>query len=662
MLFLLTGATVPVHAFSHRAGRPAVRFGSAVHPARLPFPDGSPAALPATVALLGTLLLGAFLLAATAPAALADDPHNCLFCHQYRGLSRYDAEARLLHVFFVQPEYTDQRLGPHARITCTDCHPGQEVSVVPHSPVSRVNCTQACHLTSPNGGEQRFSHANVAEMLDRSAHPSKVLTQTQLAGGRPLAEGQADCPYCPDEPVFRNADRVMPVLAALGGRTFDRCNVCHQKQIPADIAYDLRHIASRLQPSRPSMEMAQVCAVCHSDPVLRKRYEMHDAVASYLRSYHGKAALLGDPSTADCLSCHVAAGSNAHLMLKPDNPASSVNRIRVPDTCRTAACHPGADVRIGSASVHLDLPQGRGSLEFWVAAAFILLTALTFGPSMLICVLELFSLVIGRHERREAHLESLTRSVLDHPEGRRRLIRFTVSQRVQHWVLVLLFTMLALTGFPLKFADRDWARTVIDSLGGLDSARAVHHWGGLALMTGLFLHLSYVLWTLTRKRREARQAGADLGLVGSVTSLPMWVSPQDAIKMVQLLAYLVRLRKERPAFGRFNVAEKFEYIGVFWGTILLGITGLLLWGEQISSHFIPGRVLNLALIAHTYEAFLAIIHVGILHMVAVVLSPTVFPLSPAMITGNTPVRELAEGHSEQVMEAARSLRIAPPEI
>ena len=60
---------------------------------------------------------------------------------------------------------------------------------------------------------------------------------------------------------------------------------------------------------------------------------------------------------------------------------------------------------------------------------------------------------------------------------------------------------------------------------------------------------------------------------------------------------------------------------VILGTIVLGTTGALLWGEQIASQFITGRVLNIALIAHTYEAFLAIIHVGILHIVNVMLSP-----------------------------------------
>ena len=75
---------------------------------------------------------------------------------------------------------------------------------------------------------------------------------------------------------------------------------------------------------------------------------------------------------------------------------------------------------------------------------------------------------------------------------------------------------------------------------------------------------------------------------------------------------------------------------------------------------ITGRILNIALIAHTYEAFLAVIHVGILHIVNVVLSPHVFPLSRATITGETPLRELAEQHSEFVQKAARDLGLEVP--
>jgi cytochrome b subunit of formate dehydrogenase len=159
------------------------------------------------------------------------------------------------------------------------------------------------------------------------------------------------------------------------------------------------------------------------------------------------------------------------------------------------------------------------------------------------------------------------------------------------------------------------------------------------------------------KRRFEARAGRPVSWIQSVISLPLWIGPRDVLDFVQLLAHLLHLRKERPTFGRFSIKEKFEYIGVFWGTVLLGATGFMLWGAEISSHFLSGRVLNFALIAHTFEAFLAIIHVGILHIVNVMLAPNVFPLSLATITGDTPVAEMSEGHSEQVREVARSLGI-----
>ncbi len=607
------------------------------------------------------IISGITLLLFAAPPARADDPDNCLFCHQYRGLSYYNSTNDTSHVFFVHPEYVHQRLGAHATIACTDCHERSEVLVVPHLPVSRVDCAKNCHLGQPGVLEQRFSHRNVAEMLEKGVHTTAVLGQIAEAKGRLLSAGQSPCLYCHDEPLFRDPTGAIPLLKELGGRTFDRCDVCHQRQTAADTAYYLRHMAARLQPARPSLEMAQVCAVCHSDPKVYGRFKLQDAVGSYLRSFHGKAALLGDAKTANCLSCHVAAGANVHLMLNPGNPASSVNPVRVADTCRNSACHPGADTPLGAASVHLDLPTIRGTLEFWVAMAFIVLTIATFGPSMAICVLELFPQAVGWKHHHDNSMDRLTRAVLAHPAGRQRLIRFTVAQRIQHWILALLFMLLVVTGFPLKFADRAWSRFVIDSFGGLNTARLIHHWGGFLLLVGLAVHFLYILFTMRLKRQRDRRAGKPASWVQSVTSLPLWIGPRDVLDFVHLLAHLLRLRAERPTFGRFSIKEKFEYIGVFWGTLLLGATGFLLWGAETSSYFVSGRVLNFALIGHTFEAFLAIIHVGILHIVNVMLSPNVFPLSGATITGETPVAELSEGHSDQVLEVAGELGVAVEE-
>jgi cytochrome b subunit of formate dehydrogenase len=345
-------------------------------------------------------------------------------------------------------------------------------------------------------------------------------------------------------------------------------------------------------------------------------------------------------------------------MMSHEDPSSPVFASRIADTCRSTQCHPGADVSLAATGVHLDLPTSAGTLEYLVAAFFIVITILTFGPSAGIVMLELLQLVVGRHRPGHHRVQHITRALMTTREGRLRLRRFTVNQRVQHWVLALLFTVLALTGFPMKFADQAWAAIAIDLFGGLGAARMIHHWSGIALVIGFAAHMIYAGWTLLKEMAARRREGRPIGFIGAVNDLPMWMSPVDFRKAGHLLSYLLLLRPDPPTFGRFSVKEKFEYIGVFWGTTLLGLTGMMLWGEQMVSHFLGGRWFNIAAIAHTYEAFLAVIHVGILHIVNVMFQPNVFPLSRATLTGNTPTAEMAEGHSEMVEAAAKELGIA----
>lgn len=589
--------------------------------------------------------------------AAADDRDNCLYCHQFPGLSRLDSASGRVRLYYVDPSYVHELSGPHARLACTDCHEPSEVAVIPHEPAGRVDCTRQCHLVDSSGNERRFSHAPIAAMLERSAHTPEVLSSVELSTGPILEPGQSLCLSCHDEPKFRDPGGFLPAMRALEGRVFDRCDTCHGTQLQVDVHYYLKHVAARLAPARPTLEIAQVCGVCHSDPKFVETHQLHDAVASFVRSFHGKAALLGDNSTANCISCHAGAGENAHLMLPPSNPLSSVSPARAPDSCRSTACHPGADKSIAQTAVHLNLQKEQALLEYVLVAAFILLTLFSFGPSMVIVVLELVHIVIGVTHRHEEYYERLTDAVMAHPQGRQRLKRFTVSQRLQHWVLVILFVLLVLTGFPMKFVDRDWARTLVDWFGGLGTARIIHHWAGICLCAGFAVHMLYVLRTMRKRMKTARREGQPMSWFTAILTLPLWVSPEDGRKALQLFKYLLLLRRDPPTFGRFSFKEKLEYIGVFWGTTLLGITGLMLWGEQLATHLFSGRILNLALIAHTYEAFLAVIHVGILHIFNVIFAPGVFPLSPAMFTGQTPKAEMAEAHGEQVAAAAAELGV-----
>jgi formate dehydrogenase gamma subunit len=576
-------------------------------------------------------------LAATASTstALAADPENCLSCHRYLGLSRIDDDLQTVHLYHVDPNYYDRALGPHARVRCTGCHPRDQVEVIPHKPVSPVSCAEICHIVTPGNIEMAFSHDHVAEMLESSVHTSEVLDECNKLLEWPLAEGQSRCLLCHEEPTFRHKDEPWAATET----PVSRCAVCHETRSLAEVRFSYWHVHARSRQARTHENLTRLCGYCHSNDAIREAYEMTDSTATYLASFHGKAMQLGSEETAGCLDCHVKAVENVHVMHAAADPNSSAHPDQLPYTCRSAVCHPSAGAELSKAAIHLDLSTDRG-MAFFIAALFLLLIIMTFGPSVVLQMLEFLQIVVGRHNPRYHDDYQKAKRLLANPRGRTMLKRFTPHQRIQHWILFITFTTLAITGFPIKFADRAWAAWLIDTLGGLPLTRIIHRWAGALLLAGFAYHMLYLLWHL---RHSRQRTGKDW--VRTLIRARMMFTLEDLRQMKRLLAYLLFLRRERPRADRFSLEEKFEYLGVFWGTILLGVTGVLMWANTWTTTYLPGEVMTAASLIHTFEAFLALLHVGIIHTIGVIWMPSVFPFSPAMVTGNTTPEELAETHA-----------------
>jgi formate dehydrogenase gamma subunit len=283
-----------------------------------------------------------------------------------------------------------------------------------------------------------------------------------------------------------------------------------------------------------------------------------------------------------------------------------------------------------------------------VALIFVAMIVFTFGPSLMLSTLEMLHIGLGREDPGTHARTGVVEEMLETSRGRRLLSRFNFHQRFQHWCLMALFASLVYTGFPLKFADRGWAAWMITLIGGVDVARRVHRVAGMLLILGLVYHLVYVGVMLIRKARRERT-----GVLRAMFRMPLAVTPYDMNEMTHLVLYLVGVRKNRPLQGRFSMPEKFEYFGVFWGTVLLGATGLLMWYSDWTTRHMSGRILTLAFLVHGFEAFLALLHVGVVHMVSVIFSPAVAPVSPAMFNGLSPAEELAEAHPAWVDEAKK---------
>ena len=100
-----------------------------------------------------------------------------------------------------------------------------------------------------------------------------------------------------------------------------------------------------------------------------------------------------------------------------------------------------------------------------------------------------------------------------------------------------------------------------------------------------------------------------------------------------------------PAMGRFNYTEKLEYFGLVWGSIVMIVTGLVLWFETPFLHRFQYWAFELATTVHFYEAVLATLSILVWHFYFTIYNPGVFPISTTMLTGTIDREEMERNHA-----------------
>ena len=89
----------------------------------------------------------------------------------------------------------------------------------------------------------------------------------------------------------------------------------------------------------------------------------------------------------------------------------------------------------------------------------------------------------------------------------------------------------------------------------------------------------------------------------------------------------------RPEFGRFNYAEKAEYWALVWGSVLMAVTGVMLWAKVLVGNLLARMWLDAATAVHFYEAVLATLAILVWHFYQVVFDPDVYPMNWAWRDG-----------------------------
>jgi formate dehydrogenase gamma subunit len=208
----------------------------------------------------------------------------------------------------------------------------------------------------------------------------------------------------------------------------------------------------------------------------------------------------------------------------------------------------------------------------------------------------------------------------------RNVVRMNRNQRIQHMLLVISFFVLVITGFALAYPDLQALAMIT---GGEAIRRVVHRAAGVVMIVLGIYHVGYMLGT-----REGRQ-----GLRDFMPNL------KDARDVVQTMSYYLRLSNRRPQFGRFTYAEKAEYWALVWGTIIMGVTGLMLWFNVEFARFFARWWLDVATAVHYYEAILATLAIIVWHLYQVIFDPDVYPMSWAWYDGRMTEEQYEHEHA-----------------
>jgi cytochrome b subunit of formate dehydrogenase len=187
------------------------------------------------------------------------------------------------------------------------------------------------------------------------------------------------------------------------------------------------------------------------------------------------------------------------------------------------------------------------------------------------------------------------------------------------------FIVLVITGFALKFPYSGLAEALAM---GEKLRSIVHRVAGVVLIGAGIYHLFYLAMTADGRRLIRAFAPR----------------PKDAFDAFATMRYYLGLGGEKPKFGRFSYAEKAEYWALVWGTVLMAVTGIMMWAKVTTGNLLARWWVDVATSIHYYEAILATLAIVVWHFYQVFLDPDVYPMNWAWYDGKMPVHRYRDEH------------------
>ena len=541
-------------------------------------------------------------------------------------------------LFHTQP-HADYDRGFHAQsiksggkgATCVDCHTrnGDLTTILPandpKSTINRNNIADTCGRC----------HGDKSVMAGSGISNRPFLSYRESVHAKAIARGNTSAAVCSD---CHKSHDILPASNAQSSiakvNIATTCGRCHQSESAQFVAsvhgqavirgvsrspactdcHGIHNIENPIEPTTATASTSigtESCARCHQGVTLTQEFGVAgERVSSYRDSYHGLASKLGSKIVANCASCH-----GVHNILPSSDPRSMINAANLTHTC--GQCHVGASDNFSTGRIHLTSTLTAATIP--TADRGVLATAIVgwiYVPLIILVIGGMFvhNALVWRKKANEKRREQRT------------IVRLTRSQRVQHWLLLISFGVLVLSGFALQYPG-SWLAWLLGS--NEDLRRVIHRAAAVVMLTTGAYHLIYL-----RFNQEGRSWIKDMA--------PRWKDVRDVL---QNFGFYLGLRAAKPKIARFGYAEKAEYWAVLWGTVVMGVTGLMIWFKLGVSALLPRWWIDVALAIHFYEAVLATLAIIVWHFYHVIFDPDVYPINWALVDGRVSAELYQEEHA-----------------
>ncbi len=525
---------------------------------------------------------------------------------------------------------------------CVACHGAHAVKAGTDtsSATSRIHVSTtclACHLDNPEVRDKVGPSAGFIVSYENSVHGQAIKAGNEAAAtcvdchsGHEVrkasdpASGVAKpniattCAKCHGDIRDAYEGSIHGQSLAKGNSAAPACTDCHGEH------FILSHTDVR-SPVAAANVSTQVCSPCHASVKLTQKFGLaSDRYQSFEDSYHGLADRAGSVEVANCASCH-----GVHNIKPSSDSTSRIHVSRLAETC--GHCHPGANVNFTKGAVHVLPTSGQDQLLYVVSNSYIALILVVIGGMFLHNLTDF----LKKSKRQLAYRRGdLQRTHVAH----RLYVRMTFEERLQHGTLLVSFITLVLTGFALRYPDAWWVSSIRSLSGWMFDLRGIAHRVAAVVLVAVSLYHVYYILFVPRGKELIR----DL--------LPR---RQDLLDAAHVLKFNFGFSKSRPQFGRFSYIEKSEYWALVWGTFVMGLTGVILWFDNISLNLITKLWWDVARTVHYYEAWLATLAILVWHFYFVIFNPDTYPINLAFWKGTLTEEEMEEEHPLELAEIKR---------